>query len=98
LSINPAVKPKDHNAAEFKNFGSSDAVVRLSPAMRGKTAQGNHASDLYYICMSVNETCQTSASYAIYLRETEPDQKWERIEQGFAYQHELALSRSKIVE
>jgi len=31
LSINPAVKPKDHNAAEFKNFGGSDAVVRLSP-------------------------------------------------------------------
>ena len=62
--------------------------------MRGKTAQGNLASGLYYICVFA----QTPASYAIYLQETEPGQTWERIEQGFAHQHELASSSSKIAE
>lgn len=92
LTINPVSRPVDYTSAEFKDSGASDSVIRLTPAMRRSTSQGDRGAGLYYICMFAH----TPASYAFYLQETEPGQEWERIENGFAHQHQIDSSSSVV--
>ena len=74
------MEPKDFKSAEFKDTGGSNAIVRLTPAMR--SSKGNHLTGFYYICMFAH----LPASYVLTVEETVPGKQWERIEYVFALQ------------